>query len=257
MPTPTFTPPPTAPARSDAPATFVTRADAFVAWFATLYTELVALVVWLGAQVATITAYVTNVGFTATSTTSMAIGLGSKSFTIATGLGFVPGMFIVIADTSAPSTSYMLAQVTSYDAGTGAMVANAYGGAGSGTLTAWTIAITGPGREVNAPVTASVSGSYTPNFAPASGFATAVNFVWTLTGNLTLNVPTGMTDGQSGVIYLIQDGTGGRTLSLNASIKKPGGAVPTLSTTAGAIDRVGYFVRGSVLELTALEKAFA
>lgn len=98
-------------------------------------------------------------------------------------------------------------------------------------------------------VTASVSGSLTPDFAAG------INFAWTLTGNLTLNVPSNMKDGQSGVLYFIQDATGSRTISVNASIKKVGAY--TLSTAASTVDRCGYFVRGSTLELTALEKAIA
>lgn len=50
MTTPTFTQPPTAPSRSVSPSTFRTRADAFVAWFSTLYSELVAFVTWVTAQ---------------------------------------------------------------------------------------------------------------------------------------------------------------------------------------------------------------
>lgn len=101
----------------------------------------------------------------------------------------------------------------------------------------------------------SVTGSFTPDFSAA------FNFEWTFTGNVTLNVPTGMREGQSGTIYIIQDGTGSRTLSLNASIKKPGGTAPTLSTAASSVDRFGYIVRnvgGTMqLELTSLERGIA
>jgi hypothetical protein len=51
-------------------------------------------------------------------------------------------MFIVIADTAAPSTNSMIAQVTSYNSGTGALVVDVKGTLGSGTKTAWTISQT-------------------------------------------------------------------------------------------------------------------
>lgn len=260
-----------APSTSD-PTNFSTRADALLGALPTMVTQFNAALVQFASDVtagvaavaaagvaalATINATLALAGNTATSTTSMAVGTGSKSFTIQTGRAFVAGAFIVIADTSAPNANYMLAQITSYNSATGAMVANAFAGVGSGTLTAWTISLSGPGREVPSVITASVSGSYTPDFGPVAGFSTAINFAWTLTGNLTFNVPTNMTNGQSGVIYFIQDGTGSRTLSLHASIFTPGGAALTLSTAAGSIDRCGYFVRGGVLELTALEKDLA
>lgn len=104
--------------------------------------------------------------------------------------------------------------------------------------------------DAAAPVASSVTGAVTLDLA------TGFNFVLTLTGNITLAVPSNMTSGDSGVIYFVQDATGSRTLALNAAIKKPGSA-PTLSTAANAVDRVGYFVRGTVLELTALEKGIA
>lgn len=97
--------------------------------------------------------------------------------------------------------------------------------------------------------TQSVTGSTTLDFS------LGINWALTLTGNLTLNVPSNLKNGQSGTIYFIQDATGSRTISLNASIKKFG--TYTLTTTANAIDRCGYFIRGGVLELTALEKGLA
>jgi hypothetical protein len=83
------------------------------------------------------------------------------------------------------------------------------------------------------------------------------NFALTLTGNIALAVPTGMSSGDSGVIWFIQDGTGSRLLTTNASIKRVGGRPLTLSTAAGAVDRCGYIVRGGALELTALERGIA
>lgn len=87
-------------------------------------------------------------GTNATSTSSVAIGTGSKSFTIQTGKAFVVGQFVVAADTSAPSTNYMVGQITAHNSGTGALTINATMTAGSGTLTAWTISLSGPPSDV-------------------------------------------------------------------------------------------------------------
>jgi hypothetical protein len=72
-----------------------------------------------------------------TSTTSNAIGSGAKTFTVSASKSFVGGMFLVIADSAAPSTNWMLAQVTSYS-GTSLVVNSLYTG-GSGTKTSWVI----------------------------------------------------------------------------------------------------------------------
>jgi len=61
-------------------------------------------------------------------------------------------------------------------------------------------------------------------------------FSVTLAGNRTLAAPTNMQIGQTYRWYFTQDGTGTRTLALNAIFKTEGGA-PTLSTAAGAVDR--------------------
>src|SRR5882724_7827781 len=57
MTTPTFTTPPTSPQRTDAPPTFVSRANAFVAWFATFLAEMTTGVTWVAARVADIVGY--------------------------------------------------------------------------------------------------------------------------------------------------------------------------------------------------------
>lgn len=232
---------------------------------------------WMYEAALEIFGVVESAGFTGTSTTALAIGTGSKSLTIQTGRSFVAGAYVTIADDAAPATNFMHGLVTSYNSGTGALVVTVSTIGGSGTKTAWTVSIAGPAgplptkaagsdirtktddakyvtakalADADAFVTSSNTGSTTLDFSAGR------NFQLTLTGNITLNVPSNMTDGQSGVIVFVQDGTGARTLSLNASIKKPGSA-PTLSTAAGAVDRLGYVVRGSTLELTALEKALA
>jgi hypothetical protein len=76
-------------------------------------------------------------------------------------------------------------------------------------------------------------------------FATNQNFVLTLTGNVTLDNPTTEAVGQSGFIVFIQDGTGGRTVSLGTDYETAGGAGLTLSSAASATDVVPYIVAAS------------
>ena len=71
------------------------------------------------------------------------------------------------------------------------------------------------------------------------------NFVVTLGGNRTLNNPTNIVVGQTGQIYVIQDGTGSRTLSYGSYWKFSGGTAPTLTTTANAVDLLVYNVRAT------------
>lgn len=59
-----------------------------------------------------------------------------------------------------------------------------------------------------------------------------------LSQNVTINNPTDFAAAQSLLFILIQDATGGRTVSWGSNFKWPGGVAPTLSTTAGAVDIV-------------------
>jgi hypothetical protein len=73
-------------------------------------------------------------------------------------------------------------------------------------------------------------------------FSTFINASVTLTGNITTITFTNTKAGQAGLIRFIQDGTGSRTIptTVNSSLKCAGGCSYVLSTTAGAIDVLGY-----------------
>lgn len=76
-------------------------------------------------------------------------------------------------------------------------------------------------------------------------FALANNYTVTLGGNRTLANPTNLTAGQSGSIFVVQDGTGSRTLAFGSYWDFIGGTAPTLTTTANAVDRIDYVVRST------------
>ena len=74
----------------------------------------------------------------------------------------------------------------------------------------------------------------------------ANNHTVTLGDNRTLGNPTNAEPGQTGSIFIVQDGTGGRTLTPDTNWHfAKGGAHPTFSTAANAVDRIDYIVRTS------------
>ncbi len=75
--------------------------------------------------------------------------------------------------------------------------------------------------------------------------ATACHHSVTLGGNRTFAAPSNQVVGQSGSIFITQDGTGSRTASFNSAFKFIGGVAPTLSTAASAIDRIDYIIKSS------------
>ena len=71
------------------------------------------------------------------------------------------------------------------------------------------------------------------------------NFSVTLGGNRTLANPTNIVAGQSGSIFITQDGTGSRTLAWGSYWDFSDGVAPTLTTAVAAVDRVDYIVRSA------------
>ena len=79
----------------------------------------------------------------------------------------------------------------------------------------------------------------------ATNLALSNNFSVTLAGSRTLANPTNTVAGQSGSIFITQDGTGSRTLAYGSNFKFAGGTAPVLSTAANSVDRLDYVVKAS------------
>lgn len=77
-----------------------------------------------------------------TSTTSLSIGTGSKTFATQSGKDISVGSWVWIGSDAASNTNYMVGQVTSYSLGS--LVVNVLYSAGSGTHTDWTIRASSP-----------------------------------------------------------------------------------------------------------------
>ena len=79
----------------------------------------------------------------------------------------------------------------------------------------------------------------TPDMADSNHFSC------TMAHNITFANPSNLTAGQTGSIFLTQDGTGSRTASWGSYWDWAGGTAPTLTTTAAAVDRIDYVVRSA------------
>ena len=71
------------------------------------------------------------------------------------------------------------------------------------------------------------------------------NFKLTISGNITLVNPANLTAGTTGSIFIVQDGTGSRTVSYGDSWDFAAGTAPTMTTGANSVDRIDYIVLDS------------
>ncbi|MBC7618007.1 MAG: hypothetical protein H7293_03270 [Candidatus Saccharibacteria bacterium] len=77
-----------------------------------------------------------------------------------------------------------------------------------------------------------------------------------LTGNITIQNPTNMTDGMVIGLVLLQDGAGSHTANFGSAYKFAGGTVPILSTSIGAIDYLTFLNTTDGLLLINFSKGF-
>jgi hypothetical protein len=106
-----------------------------------------------------------------TSTTSLAIGTGSKSLTLAeSGKAYIVGQYVIIASTASPSNN-MVGQITSFS-GT-SLVVNVTVINGSGTIATWSISVTAITGSYLALTGGTMTGAIT--FAAGQTFAGTVS----------------------------------------------------------------------------------
>lgn len=152
-----------------------------------------------------------------TSTDSLSVTTGSKSFTTNTNLQFAAGSQVTITAT-ADLSKYMSGQVTTYNQDTGAIVVNVTSVNGSGTFSSWSITLSGAmGATGAAGIADNLSiGTVTSGVAAASITGTSPNKF------LNLTLQTGAT-GAAGAPNVLSIGTvtGGATASATITGTSP------------------------------------
>lgn len=149
-----------------------------------------------------------------TSATSLTIGTGSKTLTMAAALPVLAGQWLLLSDQAAPTTNYMIGQVQTTPSGTSVTIvvpttASAVGG--SGTKTAWTVQISSPpgatgatGATGGVTSVASRTGAVTLTVADVSGAAPLAGP--TFTGNVVVpDVTLGTRDQKSANTKFVAD----------------------------------------------------
>ena len=171
-------------------------------------------------------------GTNATSTTSLTIGTGGQSLTIQTGKSLVVGMFVTIASTASPA-NVMYGSVTAYNSGTGALTVNVVDTLGSGTFSAWTVAISGAPGAFAGTAAGAIDEVKAANIASAAtvNLETATGNLVHITGTTGITAVTLNSGAERTVVF---DGV--LTLTNSSSLILPGGA--NITTTVGDVMRV-------------------
>lgn len=218
----TITALPTPPSTND-PANFAVKADALLAALPTFVAETNA------------TAAAMNLNSTTdTSVSSVAIGTGTKSFTVSTGKSFQPGMYLILADSAAPSTNSIFAQITSYNTGTGALVVEGLTVRGSGTKSSWVISQSSAGGAQAGPIASSgITGAAVAGALASSGITGAAASGAVTASGLTMATSRllGRTTTSTGAVEEISVGAG---LTLSGGVLATTATGITLGTTVAA-----------------------
>lgn len=146
----------------------------------------------------------------ATSTSSVVIGTGSKTFTIESGKQFAAGQYVLVVD-SALSSNYMHGQVTSYSGTT--LVIDVQDVGGSGTIASWNIYVSGTRGEqgeVGTLTVATAAGTVdaiTADFDPDISLADKAIVAVVASGANTSTTPTFAPDGLTAHTIVKQGGS--------------------------------------------------
>ena len=183
-----------------------------------------------------------------TVSSTLATSIANVSSTMATSIGNSNTNIAAVSVLASVNLARIVATSAALATSIGNQLPKA-GGAMTGILSATDVICSGVGIDVDALLgkdlriaKAAVADivSLTDAASIAIDFNAGQNFAVQLTDNRTLENATNCVPGQTGSIFIIQDGTGSRTLSFGSNYKFPGGTAPTLSTGASAADRIDY-----------------
>ena len=183
-----------------------------------------------------------------TVSSTLATSIANVSSTMATSIGNSNTNIAAVSVLASVNLARIVATSAALATSIGNQLPKA-GGAMTGILSATDVICSGVGVDVDALLgkdlriaKAAVADivSLTDGTNISVDFNSGQNFAVQLAGNRTIDNPTNCVPGQTGSIFVIQDGTGSRTLSFGTNYKFPGGTAPTLSTGASAADRIDY-----------------
>ena len=183
-----------------------------------------------------------------TVSSTLATSIANVSSTMATSIGNSNTNIAAVSVLASVNLARIVATSAALATSIGNQLPKA-GGAMTGILSATDVICSGVGVDVDALLgkdlriaKAAVADivSLTDGTNISVDFNSGQNFAVQLAGNRTIDNPTNCVPGQTGSIFVIQDGTGSRTLSFGSNYKFPGGTAPTLSTGASAADRIDY-----------------
>ena len=183
-----------------------------------------------------------------TVSSTLATSIANVSSTMATSIGNSNTNIAAVSVLASVNLARIVATSAALATSIGNQLPKA-GGAMTGILSATDVICSGVGVDVDAllgkdlriaKATVADIVSLTDAASIAIDFNAGQNFAVQLTDNRTLENATNCVPGQTGSIFVIQDGTGSRTLSFGSNYKFPGGTAPTLSTGASAADRIDY-----------------
>lgn len=232
---------PTPPSRND-PSNFSDRADAFLG----------SLPAWTDAANA-LEQSLQLVATTGTSTTSVVIGTGLKSFTTQAGKAWAAGAYLYLVNSS-DINKLMLGQVNAYNASTGALDVEVAVVKGSGTYATWTICLAVPPDaaqnisggsagtiiyQSSANITAHLAVGTSGQFLRSSGAAAPAWVTLNYLGNTT------------GVGITSTDGVTRFTFTVNDSTSVQGAGSTPILFKNGSGSTVGVFSSAGILSIAA------